>query len=87
MAARDEYRIRRLGLAGKYRIGLNAVRSGKIGVKGLVVEYGGYSGEYSPTPSPSAVLILLIALPFLAILQIYLTDLFTGNLTVESSRG
>jgi len=51
VAARDEYRIRRLGLAGKYRIGLNAVRTGKIGVKGLVVEYGGYSGEYSPTPS------------------------------------
>ena len=47
MAARDEYRIvRRLGLAGKYRIGLNAVRTGKIGVKGLVVEHGGYSGEY-----------------------------------------
>ena len=51
MAARDEYRIRRLGLAGKYRIGQNDVRTGKIGVKGLVVEYGGYSGEYSPTPS------------------------------------
>ena len=51
MAARDEYRIRRLGLAGKYRIGLNAVRSGKIGVKGLVVEYGEYSEDYSPTPS------------------------------------
>ena len=50
MAAHDEYRIR-LGPAGKYRIGLNAVRTGKIGVKGLVVEYGGYSGEYSPTPS------------------------------------
>ena len=49
MAARDEYRIRRLGLAGKYRIGQNDVRTGKIGVKGLVVEYGGYSGEYSPT--------------------------------------
>ena len=48
MAAHDEYRIR-LGPAGKYRIGLNAVRTGKIGVKGLVVEYGGYSGEYSPT--------------------------------------
>ena len=51
MAARDEYRIRRLGLAGKYRIEQNNVRTGKIGVKGLVVEYGGYSGEYSPTPS------------------------------------
>ena len=48
MAALDEYRIR-LGPAGKYRIGLNAVRTGKIGVKGLVVEYGGYSPEYSPT--------------------------------------
>ena len=36
------------------RIGLNIVRTGKIGVKGLVVEYGEYPlvfGEYSPTPS------------------------------------
>ena len=56
MAARYEYRIRRLGLAGKYRIGLNAVRTGKIGVKGLVVEYGEYPsvfGEYSPTQQQS----------------------------------
>ena len=31
--------------------GLNPVRKGKIGVKSLVVEYGEYSAEYSPTPS------------------------------------
>ena len=41
----------RLGLAGKYRIGVNIVRRGKIGVKGLFLEYGEYSAEYSPTPS------------------------------------
>ena len=40
-----------MGLAGKYRIGLNIVRMGKIGVKGLFLEYGEYSAEYSPTPS------------------------------------
>jgi len=39
----------RLGLARKYRIGLNVVRTGKIGVKGLFIEYGEYSAEYSPT--------------------------------------
>jgi hypothetical protein len=39
------------GLAGKYRIGLNIVRTGKIGVKGLLLRYGEYSDEYSPTPS------------------------------------
>ena len=38
-----------MGLAGKYRIGLNIVRMGKIGVKGLFLEYGEYSAEYSPT--------------------------------------
>ena len=41
----------RLSLAGKYRIGLNIVHTGKIGVKGLFLEYGEYSAEYSPTPS------------------------------------
>ena len=38
---------------GDTGIGLNIVRTGKIGVKGLVIEYGEYSvvyGEYSPTP-------------------------------------
>ena len=44
------YRVR-LSLAGRYRIGLNIVRTGKIGVKGLFLEYGEYSAEYSPTPS------------------------------------
>ena len=44
------YRLRS-GLAGKYRIGLNIVRTGKIGVKGLFLEYGEYLAEYSPTPS------------------------------------
>ena len=44
------YRLRS-GLAGKCRIGLNIVRTGKIGVKGLFLEYGEYSAEYSPTPS------------------------------------
>ena len=34
---------------GKYRIGLNIVRTGEIGVKGLFLEYGEYSAEYSPT--------------------------------------
>ena len=32
-------------------IGLNIVRTGKIGAKSLVIEYGEYSVEYSPTPS------------------------------------
>ena len=44
----EEYRLRS-GLAGKYRIGLNIVRTGKMGVKGLFLEYGEYSAEYSPT--------------------------------------
>ena len=39
----------RLGLAVKYRIGLNIVRGGKLGVKGLFLEYGEYTAEYSPT--------------------------------------
>ena len=39
----------RSGLARKDRIGLNIVRTGKIGVKGLFLEYGEYSNEYSPT--------------------------------------
>jgi hypothetical protein len=39
----------RSGLARKDRIGLNIVRPGKIGVKGLFLEYGEYSDEYSPT--------------------------------------
>ena len=39
------------GQAGKYRIGLNIVSTVKIGVKGLFLEYGEYSAEYSPTPS------------------------------------
>ena len=30
---------------------LNIVRTGEIGVKGLFLEYGKYSAEYSPTPS------------------------------------
>ena len=45
-----KYRVRS-GLARKYRIGLNIVRRGKIGVKGLFLEYGEYSAEYSATPS------------------------------------
>ena len=48
MRGREEYKVR-LSLAGKYRIGLNIVRTGKIGVKGLFLEYGEYSAEYSPT--------------------------------------
>ena len=54
MSGYGEYGLRS-GLAGKYRIGLNIVRTGKIGVKGLFLEYGEYSAEYSaeysPTPS------------------------------------
>ena len=48
MSGYEVYRLRS-GLAGKYRIGLNIVRRGKIGVKGLFLEYGEYSAEYSPT--------------------------------------
>ena len=48
MSGYEVYRLRS-GLAGKYRIGLNIVRTGKIGVKGLFLEYGEYSAEYSPT--------------------------------------
>ena len=50
MIGYDGYRLRS-GLARKYRIGLNIVRTGEIGVKGLFLEYGEYSAEYSPTPS------------------------------------
>ena len=50
MGGCEEYKVR-LSLAGKYRIGLNIVRTGKIGVKGLFLEYDEYSAEYSPTPS------------------------------------
>jgi len=50
MVGREKYRVR-LSLAGRCRIGLNIVRRGKIGVKGLFLEYGEYSSEYSPTPS------------------------------------
>ena len=50
MSGREEYKVR-LSLTGKYRIGLNIIRVGKIGVKGLFLEYGEYSAEYSPTPS------------------------------------
>ena len=50
MSGRGEYKVR-LSLAGKYRIGLNIVRRGKIGVKGLFLEYDEYSAKYSPTPS------------------------------------
>ena len=50
MGGYEGYKVR-LSLAGKYRIGLNIVRTGKIGVKGLFLEYGEYSAEYSPTPS------------------------------------
>ena len=45
-----EYKVR-LGLARRYKIGLNIVRRGEIGVRGLFLEYGEYSAEYSPTPS------------------------------------
>ena len=48
MGGCEKYRLRS-GLAGKYRIGLNIVRRVKIGVKGLFLEYGEYSAEYSPT--------------------------------------
>ena len=48
MGGYEEYGLRS-GLAGKYRIGLNIVRTGKIGVKGLFLEYGEYSAEYSQT--------------------------------------
>ena len=48
MSGREEYKVR-LSLAGKYRIGLNIIRAGKIGVKGLFLEYGEYSAKYSPT--------------------------------------
>ena len=51
MGGYGEYSRVRSGLADKYKIGLNIVLAGKIGVKGLVIEYGGHSGEYSPTPS------------------------------------
>ena len=51
MGGYGEYSRVRSGLADKYRIRLNILLAGKIGVKGLVIEYGGYSGEYSPTPS------------------------------------
>ena len=50
MIGYDGYRLGS-GQAGKYRIGLNIVRTGEIGVKGLFLEYGEYSAEYSPTPS------------------------------------
>ena len=46
MIGYDEYRLGS-GQAGKYRIGLNIVRTGKIGVKGLFLEYGEYLAEYS----------------------------------------
>jgi len=48
MGGYDGYRLRS-GLAGKYGIGLNIVRTGEIGVKGLFLEYGEYSAKYSPT--------------------------------------
>ena len=48
MSGYEVYRLRS-GLAGEYRIGLNTVRKGKIGVKCLFLEYGEYLGEYSPT--------------------------------------
>ena len=50
MGGYEEYGLRS-GQAGKYRIGLNIVSTGRIGVKGLFLEYGEYSAEYSPTPS------------------------------------
>ena len=50
MIGYDGYRLSS-GLARKYRIGLNIVRTGEIGVKGLFLEYGEYSAKYSPTPS------------------------------------
>ena len=48
MIGYDGYGLRS-GLARKYRIGLNIVRTGEIGVKGLFLEYGEYSAKYSPT--------------------------------------
>ena len=51
MIGYDEYRLRSGQAGNKYRIGLNIVRTGEIGVKGLFLEYGEYSAEYSPTPS------------------------------------
>ena len=44
MGGSERYSVR-LSLAGKYRIGLNIVRTGEIGVKGLFLEYGEYSAE------------------------------------------
>ena len=41
----------RLGLAGEYRIGLNIIRTGKIGVKGLFLEYGEYSADLNQSQS------------------------------------
>jgi len=46
MGGYDGYRLGS-GQAGKYRIGLNIVRTGEIGVKGLFLKYGEYSAEYS----------------------------------------
>ena len=51
MGGYEEYGLRS-GLARKYRIGLNIVSTGKIRVKGLFLEYGEYSAEYSPTIRP-----------------------------------
>ena len=48
MGGYEEYGLRS-GQAGTYRIGLNIVRTGEIGVKGLFLEYGEYSAKYSPT--------------------------------------
>ena len=50
MIGYDGYRLGS-GQAGKYGIGLDIFRTGKIGVKGLFLEYGEYSSEYSPTPT------------------------------------
>ena len=47
MSGYEEYGLRSC-LAGKYRIGLNIVHTGKIGIKGLFLEYGEYSAEYFP---------------------------------------
>ena len=51
VSGREEYKVR-LSLAGKYRIGLNIVRTGKIGVSGLFLEYGEYSAAYLPRVTP-----------------------------------
>ena len=75
MGGYGEYSRVRSGLADKYRIGLNILLAGKIGVKGLVVEYGGYSGEYSPTPSLKLLARLSVIRVSLAVLCAWVLEL------------